>query len=100
LTRRNIFHLARGRATSNHFGVESDSLTGARLGAARRQANLTQRELASELGVTVRTLQNYEAGRFVPYRHMHRITSLLGCTVDWLLHGEPDTPDVVDVPIQ
>jgi transcriptional regulator with XRE-family HTH domain len=58
--------------------VEPAAFSGPRLAAARRTARLTQRALAAELGVTVRTLQNYEAGRFVPFRHLHDLERILG----------------------
>ena len=41
--------------------MEPDGLTGTRLAAARKEAHLSQRTLAAELGVSVRTIQNYEA---------------------------------------
>ena len=58
--------------------MEPAAFSGPRLAAQRRAAHLTQRKLAAELGVTVRTLQNYEAGRFVPFRHLHHLDRLLG----------------------
>ena len=41
----------------------------------------------------MRSMQNYEAGRFVPYRHLEALSRLLGCTPSWLLHGHerPET---------
>jgi transcriptional regulator with XRE-family HTH domain len=46
---------------------------GTRIANARRQAGLTQRELAARLGVTPRSIQNYEAGIAIPYKHLRRI---------------------------
>ena len=73
--------------------MEPDGLTGTRLAAARKEAHLSQRTLAAELGVSVRTMQNYEAGRFVPYRHLDALSRLLGRSPSWLLYGreQPDT---------
>jgi transcriptional regulator with XRE-family HTH domain len=73
--------------------MEPDGQTGTRLAAARREAHLSQRTLAAELGVSVRTMQNYEAGRFVPYRHLDALSRVLGRSPSWLLYGreQPDT---------
>lgn len=69
------------------FAMEPDGLTGRRVASARREVHLSQRALAAELGVSVRTVQNYEAGRFVPYRHLDTLGRLLGRTPSWLLYG-------------
>jgi transcriptional regulator with XRE-family HTH domain len=68
--------------------VEADRLTGERLAAARIAAGLSQRSLAATLGVSVRTLQNYESGRFVPYRHLDELSRVLRRRAAWLLHGD------------
>lgn len=53
---------------------------GRRLQEARILANLTQRELAAQLGCSVRSLQDYEAGIALPRPGMRRkIDSLLKC---------------------
>jgi transcriptional regulator with XRE-family HTH domain len=67
--------------------VEPDSLTGRRLAAARRDVRLSQRALAGELRVSLRTVQNYEAGKFVPFRHLETLSRLLGRSPGWLLYG-------------
>src|SRR5215470_4829709 len=46
---------------------------GARIAQARKAEGLTQRDFAELLGVTVRSLQHYEAGTIVPYRHFRRM---------------------------
>ena len=68
--------------------MEADRLTGERLAAARAEAGLSQRSLAATLGISVRTLQNYESGRFVPYRHLDELSRLLQRRAAWLLHGD------------
>jgi transcriptional regulator with XRE-family HTH domain len=73
--------------------VEPDGLTGKRIAAARKDVRLSQRALADELGVSLRTLQNYEAGKFVPYRHLDVLSMLLGRHPSWLLYGH-EQPDV------
>lgn len=68
--------------------VDPDGLTGKRLASARKEARLSQRALAAELGVTLRTIQNYEAGKSVTYRHLDTLSRRLGCSPSWLLHGQ------------
>jgi transcriptional regulator with XRE-family HTH domain len=63
---------------------------GARIAESRRLGGLTQRELADRLGVTVRTIQNYEAGVAVPYRHLRTIESLGHKRPGWILDGGDD----------
>jgi transcriptional regulator with XRE-family HTH domain len=63
---------------------------GSRIAQARRGGGLTQRELADHLGVTVRTIQNYEAGVAVPYRHLRAIESLGHKRPGWILDGGED----------
>jgi len=77
--------------------MEPDGLTGTRVAAARKEARLSQRALAAELGVSVRTMQNYEAGRFVPYRHLDALSRLLGKSSSWLLYGheQPNTDQLL-----
>ena len=45
---------------------------GRRLQVIRLQLNLTQRELAAELGLSKRSLQEYEAGRHLPQAKRRR----------------------------
>ena len=63
---------------------------GARIATARREAGLTQEELADLVGVSTRSLQGYEAGDVVPYRHLGKIGEVIHRSVGWLLHGEED----------
>ena len=67
---------------------DEQRLIGVRIAQARRVAGLTQRELAERLGVTVRSIQNYESGAIVPYRHLARIESVGNKRPGWLLAGE------------
>jgi transcriptional regulator with XRE-family HTH domain len=67
---------------------------GARIAAARREAGLTQRELADRLGVTTRSIQNYESGSIIPYKHLRRIEMQAHKSVGWILSGEGRDEDV------
>jgi PAS domain S-box-containing protein len=76
----------------------SSAETGARLAQARKQAGLTQKGLAEQLGVTRRSVQGYEAGTVVPYRHLDRLGRILDRTPSWFLGDERAvavTPDPV-----
>ena len=74
--------------------MEPDGLTGRRIASARRDAHLSQRALAAELGVSLRTVQNYESGTFIPYRHFEALSRLVRRSPAWLLQGRrSDRPD-------
>lgn len=57
-------------------GVDGD-----RIRAAREAANLTQREFADELGVSARTVQYWEAGKWPRAKHRRLLS-------DWLSEHE------------
>ena len=61
---------------------------GARIADARRERGLTQEHLAMIASFSKRSLQDYERGVSVPYRHLGELSALLGPPVEWFLHGE------------
>ena len=63
---------------------------GRRIAQARRESGMTQAELAAALQVTVRSIQNYESGVSVPYRHLRTIESLTHKRPGWTLDGDGD----------
>jgi transcriptional regulator with XRE-family HTH domain len=63
---------------------------GRRIAEARRESGMTQAELAAALQVTVRSIQNYESGVSVPYRHLRTIESLTHKRPGWTLDGDGD----------
>ncbi len=63
---------------------------GMRIAQARRESGMTQNELAAALDVTVRSIQNYESGVSVPYRHLRTIESLTHKRPGWILDGDGD----------
>jgi transcriptional regulator with XRE-family HTH domain len=69
---------------------DAEREVGSRIAEARRHAGLTQRDLADLLGVSVRTVQNYEAGVAVPYKHLRTIESLGHKRPGWILDGGDD----------
>jgi transcriptional regulator with XRE-family HTH domain len=70
---------------------ERDRLSiGRRISEARRESGLTQTDLAATLGVTVRSIQNYESGVSVPYRHLRTIEAMTHRRPGWILDGDGD----------
>jgi transcriptional regulator with XRE-family HTH domain len=61
---------------------------GARIGQARREAGLTQEQLAEMAPFSYRSLQDYERGLTIPYRQLRDISKLLGRPVEWFLRGD------------
>jgi PAS domain S-box-containing protein len=61
---------------------------GARIAQARKQAGLTQKFLADAVGVTRRSIQGYEAGTVVPYKHLDRFGEILDRAPSWFLNGD------------
>lgn len=60
---------------------------GHRIAMAREQAGLRQSELAEQIGVIPRSMQNYEYGR-IPYRFLDRIADACGVSKEWILYGD------------
>lgn len=61
---------------------------GERIQQARREAGLTQEQLADLVGVTPRTIQAYEGGHVDAYRKLPKLAESLGRPSSWLQHGE------------
>lgn len=70
---------------------------GARIKKARNECGLTQEQLADmATGFSKRSLQDYENGVTIPYKHLVEISRLLKKQPEWFLHGDPeDTTDAV-----
>ena len=60
---------------------------GRRIAQARKEAGLTQRELADQVGVTLRSVQAWERGEAHPYRHLPVLQRVLGRDAEWLVGG-------------
>lgn len=65
---------------------------GARITQARKELGMTQEEVAEVATFSKRSLQDYEAGVTIPYRHLREISGLLKRPVEWFLHGTPESP--------
>ncbi len=68
-----------------------------RIKDARKEAGITQHQMAELLGVIPRTYQNYEStsNPRIPWDRMSDIERITGKKVEWLLHG--DAPDLMEV---
>lgn len=71
---------------------------GARIRRAKLEAGLSQKGLAKRLGVSSKTVANYEHGAAKPYERLREIAEITAVTrtiddqYEWLLHGDPEEP--------
>jgi transcriptional regulator with XRE-family HTH domain len=66
---------------------------GRRIALARReQGGMTQRELADLVGVTERSLAEWELGGVLPYRWIRRLEEVLDRPASWILYGDEAVP--------
>ena len=54
---------------------------------------MTQKTLAELLCVCKRSVQAYEAGRTIPYRHLHRLAEIFERPSSWFLYGDQPTEE-------
>ena len=65
-----------------------------KLKAARKEKEMNQTELAQAIGVTQRSLTNYECGRAKPREAVIRkLADVLDVTVEYLINDETDDPN-------
>jgi transcriptional regulator with XRE-family HTH domain len=73
---------------------------GARIKHARIEAGLTQEDLADLAeGFGKRSLQAYETGGSIPFKHLREIGTLLSRETAWFLYGDPNPPKDANQPI-
>lgn len=63
---------------------------GARIAQARKELGLTQEQLAEMASFSRRSLQDYESGLTIPYRHFRELSRLLRRTPEWFLYGDDE----------
>jgi PAS domain S-box-containing protein len=80
-----IFIAAEAAAAGRERHGEAAACVGRRIAQARKEAGLTQQELAERVGVTRRSVQGYESGAVLPYRHLERLAEILDRSPPWLL---------------
>lgn len=70
---------------------------GDRLAGAREAAGLTQRTLASRLGVKPSVIEGWENDTKEPRANrLQMLSGILGVSLTWLLNGDGDGPDAPD----
>ena len=52
---------------------------------------MTQEQLADLLNVSKRSVQDYEAGETIPWKHFSRLEQVFGRDLGWFLHGEAES---------
>jgi transcriptional regulator with XRE-family HTH domain len=68
---------------------------GTRIKSVRTARDITQTQLAADLGVRERTIARWEAGSNEPdTRYLVALTEQLGCSLEWLMTGEPNAEGV------
>lgn len=73
--------------------ADNDTL-GGRVSSAREAAGYSTSDLAKQLGVTDKTLANWEADRAAPRANkLVMLAGLLSVSPSWLLSGAGDAPD-------
>lgn len=66
---------------------------GARIAQARLERGFTQEQLAEIGSFSKRSLQDYEAGVTIPYRHLRELGRLLKRKPEWFLYGDEPEPE-------
>lgn len=67
---------------------------GARIAEARRLADgMTQETLADLIGVSTRSIQDYERGATIPWKHMRMIGKITKRPPEWFLYGDEESLD-------
>jgi transcriptional regulator with XRE-family HTH domain len=66
---------------------------GARIAEARKLRGLTQEELAEMASFSKRSLQDYETGVTIPYRHVRELSRLLRKPEEWFLYGDQENDE-------
>jgi transcriptional regulator with XRE-family HTH domain len=66
---------------------------GSRIAQARREhGGVTQEQLAELLNVSTRSVQDYEGGVTIPWKHFQQMARILDRPVEWFLRGEVGEP--------
>lgn len=75
------------------LNVFASEQIGARIKQAREEAGLRQEDLHDLIGLSLRQVQNLEAGVSKPYKHLNAIAEVTNRPFDWFLHGETKNED-------
>jgi transcriptional regulator with XRE-family HTH domain len=74
-----------GAVMSNDFPYAD---IGVRVAQAIAESRWTQKDMAQELGMSVKTLYELQRGRYSPYKRLERIAELTGVSHEWLKTGQ------------
>src|SRR3954447_14596127 len=70
---------------------------GARIKQARKERGLTQEQLADLVeGFSKRSLQDYELGNTIPYKHFGELSRMLKRPQEWFLYGDSEEEPASD----
>lgn len=70
---------------------------GERIALLRKQAKMSQQSLAKMIGVSRTTISMWELGERIPDADsLRRLADVFGVTVDYLVRGQVQAPDVLD----
>ena len=87
----------RNRITVAAWMAEMDRQRGARIRALREQGSMGREEMAPKLGVSVKTLYNWEKGHEINPQNLRALAKFFDVTVDYIRGGELPTPDLLGV---
>lgn len=71
---------------------------GQRIRQKRKETGMTQEDLAMMASFSKRSLQDYESGATIPYRHLAEIGKLLNTDPSWFLYGPQEEKSASDQP--
>lgn len=72
---------------------------GQRIAQARRESGgMTQPDLAEALNISTRSLQDYEAGVTIPWKHFQMLSSIFDRPLAWFIHGEEPETQATGIP--
>lgn len=92
--------MASDSPSENTTTTRTPTSFGDRVRLCRDLAGIGQQALATKVGVSLTTIQNYEGGQFPKGEHAVALSSALGCTLDWLLAGRGEIFDQQRVVIE
>ena len=85
----------RNRITVAAWMAEMDRQRGARIRQLRDGIPMARERFAHELGVTVKTVYNWEQGKEINPENLRAIAKYFDVTVDFIRSGPLETPDLL-----
>ena len=80
--------MAKAATVANEIEAEKAKEIAERLVQARKECGLIQEEAAVLIGVSARSIAEWEKGSVIPGRFMQRIANAYGVEKAWLWHGD------------